>query len=128
MNILQSIFGYRCPKCRSSKLFKEPFQFTDPLAMPERCEVCDQNFEPEPGFYFGAMFLSYIASGFLFLIPALILVFGFGWSVNSTMVFVLVFAALVYFKLLRTSRSLWIHIAVKYDKKYDKETPASAQK
>lgn len=127
MNILKSILTYHCPKCRSSKLFKEPFQLTDPLAMPERCEVCKQNFMPEPGFYYGAMFLSYIASGFLFLIPALILVFGFGWSVNSTMVFVLIFAAVIYFRLLRTARSLWIHIAVKYDKRFDKKAQASVQ-
>jgi hypothetical protein len=30
--------------------------FTD---MPERCEVCAVPLEPEPGFYWGAMFISY---------------------------------------------------------------------
>ncbi|RMG82537.1 MAG: DUF983 domain-containing protein [Bacteroidetes bacterium] len=96
-------------------MFKEPFKLSDPLAMNEKCDVCGQPFEPEPGFYFGAMFLSYIVSGFMFLIPALTLVFAFGWSVNATMAFVIVFAALVYFPLMRTARSLWIHIAVDYD-------------
>ena len=119
MNILKSVLTYCCPRCRSAKLFKEPFQITNPLDMNKECPNCKQNFFPEPGFYFGAMFLSYIVSGFLFLVPALILVFGFGWSVNSTMVFVLIFAALVYFKLMRVARSLWIHISVKYDENYD---------
>lgn len=87
--------------------------------MNEKCPVCEQNFEPEPGFYFGAMFLSYIVSGFLFLVPALILVFGFGWSANGAMLFVLVFAAIIYFKLMRTARPLWLHINVKFDRQFE---------
>ncbi|MGY3088786.1 uncharacterized protein (DUF983 family) [Hymenobacter sp. UYAg731] len=31
------------------------------MEMPEACPVCRQTYEPEPGFYYGAM---YISSGF----------------------------------------------------------------
>ena len=31
------------------------------MKMPEACPVCRQTYEPEPGFYYGAM---YISSGF----------------------------------------------------------------
>lgn len=44
------------------------------------------------------------------------------------MVFVLIFAALIYFRLLRTSRSLWIHLNVKYDNRLNKKTSASFSK
>ena len=118
MNIITSILTHKCPKCRSSNLFKRPFKFKDPLNMNERCSVCNQNFEPEPGFYFGAMFISYGLSAFLLLVPALILVFGFGWSANGSMLLVLAIAAISYFKILRVSRSFWIHINVKYDNNY----------
>ena len=106
MNILKSILEYRCPQCRSSRLFKTPFEFSNPLNMHERCPNCHQHFEPEPGFYFGAMFVSYILSAFLLLIPSLILVFGFGWSADGAMAVVLFIAALSFFKLLRLSRSV----------------------
>ena len=59
MNIFQSIRGMHCPKCISTKLFKEPFVLTKPLDMHEKCAFCNQDFEPEPGFYFGALFISY---------------------------------------------------------------------
>lgn len=86
--------------------------------MPERCEVCNQNMTPEPGFYFGAMFLSYIISGWILLSVALLLVFYFGWNVTAAMIAVLVILVLFYIKLIRLSRSLWIHMMVKYDPKH----------
>jgi len=118
MNILKSIWKNNCPKCRSQKMFKVPFQFMKPLEMHDTCDVCQQRFMPEPGFYFGAMFISYILMAWFLLIPALILKFVFDWSVTNTMVFVIAMAAISYFKFLRTSRSIWIHIIVKYDKRY----------
>jgi uncharacterized protein (DUF983 family) len=121
MNILKSMWTYQCPKCRSSKMFKEPLQISNPLDMHEECSVCQQKFNPEPGFYFGAMFLSYILSAWFLLLPALALVFLFDWSVNGAMLFVLALAAVTYLKFLRFSRSLWIHIVVKYDKTYSKK-------
>jgi hypothetical protein len=86
--------------------------------MNKQCSVCNQNFEPEPGFYIGAIFISYGLSTFMFLTPALILVFGFGWNANNAMLLVLAIAVISYFKTLRLSRSIWIHINVKYDNSY----------
>lgn len=96
-------------------MFQKPFELSKPLAMPERCEVCGQRMEPEPGFYFGAMFLSYIISGWALLLISLSLVFYFKWSVGVAMGVVLLVAALSYVKLLRFSRSLWMHLMVKYE-------------
>jgi len=74
-----------------------------------------QTMEPEPGFYFGAMFISYVASVWFLLLPALLLVFYFKWSVEGAMAFIIALAALTYFKFLRGSRSLWLHLMVKHD-------------
>ncbi len=113
---LGSVFRYTCPKCRSFKMFTTPFNIKQPLEMHERCGKCDQRFAPEPGFYFGAMFLSYILSAWLLLLTALLLVFYFKWTVENAMLVVIAIGALSYFKLLRFSRSLYIHIVVGYDK------------
>jgi uncharacterized protein (DUF983 family) len=121
MNLLKSVWTYQCPKCRSFKMFKEPFELSKPLEMHAKCEHCQERFEPEPGFYFGAMFISYILSGWMLLIPALILLFVFEWSVNGTMAFVILLAAVTYLKFLRISRAIWIHFFVKYNPKLKKD-------
>ena len=60
----------KCPNCYRSNIFRYPiskiFKFS---IMNERCEACKVSFEPEPGFYQGAMFVGYgLAVGGLILI------------------------------------------------------------
>ncbi|MBK6364757.1 MAG: DUF983 domain-containing protein [Saprospiraceae bacterium] len=105
----------KCPRCQQSDLFVKPFSMSKPVDMPEKCPACGQLFIPEPGFYYGAMFLSYIVSGFLFLGIVGFLIIGFKMSVNAAMGILLLIAAALYFPLLRFSRSLWINIMIKYD-------------
>ena len=120
MNYIKSVLNYNCPRCRKFKMYKEPFLISKPVEMHRNCEVCNQRFEPEPGFYFGAMFISYIISGFLFVGIALTLVFAFNWSFNAAMGLVLFIAIISFFKLMRISRSMWIHFIVNYDPNYSK--------
>ncbi|MBT8229987.1 MAG: DUF983 domain-containing protein [Bacteroidia bacterium] len=83
--------------------------------MNKNCEFCGQDFEPEPGYYYGAMFISYIVSSFILLPVALILVFYFKWSDESMMAFIVLLGILMFFRILRVSRSLYIHALVKFD-------------
>lgn len=115
MSRIKSILTYTCPNCRKFKMYKVPFMMSKPVEMHDSCEVCGQKFEPEPGFYYGAMFISYIISGFLFVGIALTMVFAFGWTFNAAMGLVLIIAILTFFKLMRISRSLWIHFIVPYN-------------
>ena len=118
-SFLFSLFRYRCPRCRKSKLFVDPFQISRPLDMNDKCGHCELRFNPEPGYYWGAMFLSYIISAFALMGLVLFLMFGMKYSVvNSLLIGVLV-AALFYFKLMRFSRSLWIHLMIGYDEAAD---------
>lgn len=116
MSWLKSILDYTCPKCRKTNMFLEPFEFKKPLRMHERCTNCKQSFEPEPMFYYGAMYISYMLSSLIFLPIALTLVFGFDWKVGNTMFFIVVLGALLYYWVLRVSRSIWIHLNVRFDK------------
>ncbi len=118
MSILTSILKYKCPRCRQGDLYTKPFQFKDPVKMYDSCEVCGQETMPEPGFYYGAMFISYIFTGWLCLFIIGVCMWGFGLSVNQSFVILIIVALLSYFKVLRLARSIWIHIAVKYDKSY----------
>ena len=57
----RSMFGLKCPRCRKGKLFTRRglFVYREMLKMPENCAVCNQKFEIEPGFWIGAMWISY---------------------------------------------------------------------
>ncbi|MDZ4747761.1 MAG: DUF983 domain-containing protein [Saprospiraceae bacterium] len=117
MSRISSIFKMTCPRCRQSKLFEAPMQFSKPLAMNKKCSVCGQKFEPEPGFYFGAMFISYIFLAFFSLGLTGLLVFYFHQSVDFSFLILLLILGVMFIWNLRFSRSIWIHLVVKYDSK-----------
>lgn len=83
--------------------------------MKQACDNCGQNYEPEPGFYYGAMFISYILTAWLFIIVGLGLAFGLGWTVTQTLIAVAVLTILIHNMIFRLSRSLWIHFFVKHN-------------
>ena len=111
---LKASWNYKCPRCRQGDIFNKPLVLSKPLDMPERCVNCGQLTEPEIGFYYGAMMVSYGISSWVFLAIVLVLVFYFDWSVNSAMFVVIALAIVTYLKLLRFSRSLWLHLMVKH--------------
>ncbi len=113
-----SAFNMKCPKCRKGDLFNTPtFSFQKPFEMPKRCSCCKQKYFLEPGFYYGAMFISYIMTGWfcLFVIGFLMMVLGL--SVWSAFAWLIAICAILFVWIFRFSRSLWIHIRVKYSPK-----------
>jgi TM2 domain-containing membrane protein YozV len=87
-----------------------------PLEMHDNCPVCGQNFMPEPGFYYGAMFVSYLLSSFFFLFIAGVTIIYFGWTVEGAFGLIIFLGIILYIWLLRISRSIWIHFMVKYER------------
>jgi uncharacterized protein (DUF983 family) len=68
----------KCPQCRSGNMFKYPA--TDIkrfMQMHEFCPVCKLRFEIEPGFFWGAMYVSYALTTGLMLITCGILLWVF---------------------------------------------------
>jgi uncharacterized protein (DUF983 family) len=120
MNILQSIWTYKCPRCRKGDIFIQPLKFKSFLEMPETCSNCGQKTMPEPGFYYGSMFISYIFTAFLYLGIVGSLIYFLDWSVNQSFLFLILFVILTYIPTTRLSRSVWIHFIVKYDPRYIK--------
>ncbi len=54
---LTAILRGRCPRCRMAPIFRGSRLWLTP--MHERCPVCDLKFEREPGYFLGAMYISY---------------------------------------------------------------------
>jgi len=67
---LLALLGLRCPRCRQGRLFTHSaLQLRHFDDMPPACSICGQSFEPEVGFYWGAMYISY---GFSTVIVAIV--------------------------------------------------------
>lgn len=123
----QAMWNYKCPRCRHGDIFTKPFQLSKPLDMPTSCSFCGQKTEPEPGFYFGAMFASYILSSWFLLLPTLFLVFYMKWSVFPAISFALFLAGITYMRFIRGSRSLWFHMMVKHNPEAEREVKMKLQ-
>lgn len=117
---LISILSLRCPKCRRGQLFQSG-KISKPgslFIMHPACPHCKQSFEPEPGFYFGAMFVSYGINTALFLVfwVALLLIYP-----DYTLSLLLgILTAVVILSLpisFRLSRSIWLALFVRFDPK-----------
>ena len=111
-----SIAHLKCPRCQEGDLFETgTFSFQKSFDMPENCPVCGQKYFLGPGFYYGAMFISYIITGWyaLFLVGGLILLAGLDWEVAFGIMVVTMAILFVWF--FRLSRAVWINFNVKYD-------------
>jgi len=105
----------KCPKCQQGDLFESSsFGYgKKSFEMPEKCPVCGQTYMPEPGFYYGAMFLSYIMTGFFSIFFMVVVHWVLGLSlVNSFIILILILAAFFVF-IFRFSRALWLNMMVR---------------
>lgn len=90
--------------------------------MHENCLICEEDFKREPGFYFGAAYVSYALTVALWVavLVALICFDWWGWISFSFFEDVPLFLAcgigvllLLMPVILRLSRSIWIHMFTK---------------
>ena len=58
-NIVYAILTEKCPKCGVGHVFKKKTDFIQLPVMAESCEECGYHFEREPGYFIGAMYISY---------------------------------------------------------------------
>ena len=58
---LYSILKFKCPHCHEGEFFKSrnPYKIDSMSETYDRCSKCKEKFSMEPGFYYGAMYVSY---------------------------------------------------------------------
>ncbi len=111
-----SIFSFKCPKCHEGDLYETPtFSFRRPFDMPERCSYCAQSYNPEPGFYYGAMFVSYIFTAWFCILFVMFLHWVLGWSLAASFGVLIAICAIFFVYIFRLARSIWLNITFKYD-------------
>lgn len=116
----------KCPRCRKGDIFekKGAFRISGLTEIKPKCEVCGDDFKREPGFYFGAAYVSYaltIAS-WVAVFVALNTFNALGWIeynfFKNPWTFLITGTITVIILLppiFRWSRSFWLSFFTKYD-------------
>jgi len=92
--------------------------------MKEHCEICNQTYFPEPGFYYGAMFISFIFTGWFSIGFVLLIHWGLGWSTSASFATLIALLAFFFVYIFRLARAIWLTLTVKYDSQAgNKEIP-----
>lgn len=97
----------KCPQCQSGKLFNYPFyNLKKFMEMDSHCKVCGLKYEVEPGFFWGAMYVSYaLTVGLMLVLGGLIFFFSGGkagfWTYTLPIVGSLVASSPITFRYAR---------------------------
>jgi uncharacterized protein (DUF983 family) len=101
---LSAIIRQRCPKCWRGAVF------SGPIAMNERCPVCDYRFQQDEGYFLGALYMSYALSIPLLGLLTLLLHFTLlpSWELQYVVLVALVPYLVFVPAVFRYSRILWM--------------------
>jgi uncharacterized protein (DUF983 family) len=113
---LYSIFALKCPRCHEGETFETgSWSYVKPFEMEQSCARCSLNYFPEPGYYYGSMFISYIWTAWFCILFMAYFHWYLRWSTNLTFALLIAFLALNFVYIFRVSRLMWINLNVKYD-------------
>ena len=119
--LLPSVFLNKCPRCRRGSMYQEKntYRLKSFMKMHQRCPVCGQPLDMEPGFYYGTNMISYglaiLVSAVSCVLWALLIGFSlkdarFFWWLGINAILLL----LLQPPLMRLSRTVWIYFFVPY--------------
>lgn len=116
-----AILQGKCPRCRQGKMF--PYKVTDLSGfskMNEKCEKCGLKFEVEPGFFIGAMYVSYAFGVAIMVTVGVALSVLFDPGVWDYLVAVSLITIILLPVTFRYSRILFLHWfgGIDFDPKY----------
>jgi uncharacterized protein (DUF983 family) len=126
-SLLLAVMQNKCPRCRRGPMFRHrnPYDLRRFMRMNERCPVCTQPLDMEPGFYYGTNMISYalavLFSAFTFAAWWFLIGFSlsdsrfFWWMGLNALLLVLLQPPLM-----RLSRTVWIYFFVRYSPDWEK--------
>jgi hypothetical protein len=117
-SLAAAILQGKCPHCRTGEIFSHSASnLTKFNRMNERCPHCSVRLEPEPGFYQGAMYVSYgFTVAFMIIIGVILYLFGVQneWTYIGTVIGVMLLLVPLNY---RFSRIIYLYSfgGLKYD-------------
>lgn len=116
-NALTHILNNECPHCQKGKVFNEKNIFLN-IGFPKMnksCSYCKTQFEKEPGYFFGAMYVNYgltVAEGIAtYVIAQSFFTTAFDLRIIPIIAFVIIGLASIN---IRLSRLLWLYMFKDY--------------
>lgn len=111
---LASILRQRCPRCREGSIFRYSI-FRGLPKMYESCAVCGLKFEREPGYFLGAMYISYGLALITIALIAVGLWAGTGWPITKAAIWAVGLFLPLAPTLTLLARVLWIYLDQSFD-------------
>lgn len=106
MNLLTAVLKCKCPQCRQGDVFSHPaYNLLKFSRMNAQCSVCEVRLEPEPGFYQGAMYVSYGFSVIALIVMGILLYY----TINPT-------SQWVYIGIITTTTLLLVPLNFRYSR------------
>lgn len=114
---LYSIFFNKCPRCHAGNFFavNNPYVLSRFDQMNEQCPCCGERFTREPGYYTGALYVSY--AYYVALIVGCFILFEVLLDLELTY-FLLILVVLILLltpPVFRLARLTWINFFVSFD-------------
>lgn len=109
LSLVKDILRQRCPSCRTGNIFRYSI-FRGFPRMHERCPVCDLKFEREPGYFLGAMYVSYALGLVIIALIAALLWAVTGWWITKDTIWAVVLFLPLAPTITFFARVLWIYL------------------
>lgn len=126
-NLILSILQNKCTRCRRGKIYKysNAYDLRNFMKMNERCPVCGQPLDMEPGFYYGTNMVSYTLAVIISVASFALWWIIIGFSLHDKRFFFWLLAngillILLQPPLMRLSRTVWLSFFVPYSPDWDK--------
>ena len=115
---LYSIFKMKCPRCQEGDFFiSHPYDLRNAGNIHEKCSHCELKYSKEPGFYYGAMYVSYGLTVALFVAMwTSFNLFFDNVSVGLQVFLIITVTVLLTPYIYALSKIIWINIFIKYDR------------
>jgi uncharacterized protein (DUF983 family) len=111
---LNDILHQRCPRCRVGKIFHHSIFLGFPK-MHEECSVCHLRYAREPGYFLGAMYISYGLGLPVIALFASLIWAATGWWITKDVIWAVVLFLPLAPAITFLSRVLWIYLDQKFD-------------
>lgn len=110
-NLALRLLTEKCPNCGKGHIFEQRRKIFEIPRMRERCAECNYLFDREPGYFLGAMYISYGLAVFQAIIAFLICYFFFPELPTLLVCFILVAVILLFsVRNFRLSRVMYMYI------------------
>jgi uncharacterized protein (DUF983 family) len=111
VRFIRNIFNDKCPRCAKGYVFKQDVSIFKIPIMHATCETCNYHFDREPGYFLGAMYISY-ALAVLQGILTYILLYLTVPSLSTFYEILIIILVIILFarKNYKLSRIIYIHI------------------